>query len=244
MWRVRRIQDRTASVFLTPKRDEAENTQTEPRGCCEWPVFTCYLYFRSHQELRQLPSLGNVRVTCPGKEPTGPTSWTESVGSPGWPAHKAKGSGPRPHSMQQRKMTQDVSGAAKTCQGDRTSSVFRIPAGRGGHQGLSRLLLLAPGSNQLSPHHWHQGFGCIVPGPPPTLLSANTEGVWPHGHSPPSNLLPWLRTTHHRDYLPLPPSLDTSNRSSHSQHAFSTDLPWTTPGPGHQDPQVLLPLPG
>lgn len=60
MWRVRRIQDRTASVFLTPKWDEAENTQTEPRGRCEWPMSTCYLYFRSHQELRQLPSPGNV----------------------------------------------------------------------------------------------------------------------------------------------------------------------------------------
>ena len=34
-----------------------------------------------------------------------------------------------------------------------------------------------PGSNQLSPHHWPQGSGCIVSGPPPALLSVNTEVV-------------------------------------------------------------------
>lgn len=144
--------------------------------------------------------------------------------------------------MQQRKITQDVSGAAETCQGDRTSSVFRIPAGRGGHQGLSGLLLLVP---------WVQ----------PALTSSLAPRVWVHRIRTPTRFtiskyrgcahtaipclpISWPGLSHHHDYLPRPPSPGTSNRSSRSQHAFSTDLPWTTPGPGHQDPQVLLPLPG
>lgn len=146
--------------------------------------------------------------------------------------------------MQQRKITQDVSGLHRPARETEQAPSAGPRQAEGGIGVTPGCCSWSPGSNQLSPHHWHQGSGCIVPGPPPTLLSVNTKGVWPHGHSPPSNLLPWLRTTHHRDYLPLPPSLDTSNRSSRSQHAFSTDLPWTTPGPGHQDPQVLLPLPG
>lgn len=185
---VRRIQDRMASIFLTPKQDEAENTQTEPTGRCKMTYVHVLSLFQKSPRTAPTSSLGNVRVTCPGKERVGPTSWTECW-SPGWPAHKAKGSGPC-HSMQQRKITQDVRWGLHRPAGRQNKLRLQDPSRL--RRSIGSLWVAAP--NTLGPTSSHlitgpKGLGASVSGPPPALLSVNTEGLCPHSHSLPSDLL-------------------------------------------------------
>lgn len=184
-------------------------------------MFICYLYFRSHQELRRLLDLGYVLATCPG-ERTGPTLWTE-CGVTRLASTQSKGNAATStyHAVRKSlKNTKKSNSAPFELSQTRCEWGCIKPPGRQlrlqdpSRPGVASEVSpgccsWSPASNQLSPHHWHQGSGCMVPGPPPALFLVNTEGVRPHGHSLPSNLLSWLRTTCHRDYLPLPPSLDT-----------------------------------
>lgn len=150
----------------------------------------------------------------------------ESCWSPGWPAHKASGSWPCPHSTQQRKSP----GHGRAVRPARRQNKLRLqdPSRPRRASGSLQNRPWLPGSKPaLSPHHWPQGSGCTRHVTPTRLLLSNTEVV---PAQPFPALISWPDLSHHHDYLPRPPSLGTSNRSSRSQHAFSTDLPLTTPG--------------
>lgn len=110
MWRVRRIQDRMASIFLTPNRMKLRIPRLSPQDVAN-DLCSCYLYFRSHQELSQLPSLGNVRVTCPGKNGWAPLHGLRVLVTR-LASTQSKGKWAMPTQHATEKITQDVSGAA------------------------------------------------------------------------------------------------------------------------------------